>query len=231
MLRLLTVVFALLQLSSGLQLSGVRANVQLRRSVGPVMGVTFKVGDTVQMITGDSKGAPACMRLEAALRPHRAPAKAALRPKLPSQPPWRLPRLASLLPLSAAIHGCRRAASCLGGFSTHATAWDSRLLYTLCKTAVSRSKTPPAPSLLQAPCRLADSAALRYAQPLATPLRFRRPGESGKVIAVDTKGRKLTIEGINMQTKHVKPMKGTRPAHALMRWLPRTHGPAASAKC
>ena len=159
MLRLLTVVFALLQLSSGLQLSGVRANVQLRRSVGPVMGVTFKVGDTVQMITGDSKGAPACMRLEAALRPHRAPAKAALRPKLPSQPPWRLPRLASLLPLSAAIYGCRRATSCLGGFSTHATAWDSRLLYTLCKTAVSRSKTPPAPSLLQAPCRLADSAA------------------------------------------------------------------------
>ena len=51
------------------------------------------------------------------------------------------------------------------------------------------------------------------------------------MIAVDTKGRKLTIEGINMQTKHVKPMKGTRPAHALMRWLPRTHGLAASAKC
>ena len=47
------------------------------------------------------------------------------------------------------------------------------------------------------------------------------------MIAVDTKGRKLTIEGINMQTKHVKPMKGTRPAHALMRLLPRTHGPAS----
>ena len=30
------------------------------------------------------------------------------------------------------------------------------------------------------------------------------------MIAVDTKGRKLTIEGINMQTKHVKPMKGAR---------------------
>ena len=36
------------------------------------------------------------------------------------------------------------------------------------------------------------------------------------------KGRKLTIEGINMQTKHVKPMKGTpRPCtDALMRLLP-----------
>ena len=83
MLRVLTFLFALLQLSSGLQLSGVRANVQLRRSVGPVMGVTFKVGDTVPMITGDSKGAPAWRRLEAAPRPHRAPAKAAFRPKLP----------------------------------------------------------------------------------------------------------------------------------------------------
>ena len=39
---------------------------------------------------------------------------------------------------------------------------------------------------------------------------FRRAGESGKVIAVDKKGGKLTIEGINMQTKHVKPMKGAR---------------------
>lgn len=72
MLRLLTVLFALLQLSSGLQLGGVRANLQLRRSgVGPVMGVSFKVGDTVEMITGDYKGAPACMRQEeAAPRPH-----------------------------------------------------------------------------------------------------------------------------------------------------------------
>ena len=62
MLRLLTVVFALLQLSSGLQLTGVRANaaLQLRRSAAPAMGVTYKSGDTVQMITGDSKGEPAC---------------------------------------------------------------------------------------------------------------------------------------------------------------------------
>ena len=72
MLRLLTVLFALLQLSSGLQLGGVRANVQLRRSgVSPVMGVSFKVGDTVEMITGDYKGAPACMRQqEAEPSPH-----------------------------------------------------------------------------------------------------------------------------------------------------------------
>ena len=71
MLRLLTVLFALLQLSSGLQLGGVRANVQLRRSASPLMGVSFKVGDTVEMITGDYKGAPACMRQqEAAPRPH-----------------------------------------------------------------------------------------------------------------------------------------------------------------
>ena len=28
------------------------------------------------------------------------------------------------------------------------------------------------------------------------------------MIAVDKKGSKLTVEGINMQTKHVKPMKG-----------------------
>lgn len=158
MLRLLTVVFALLQLSSGLQLSGVRANVQLRRSVGPVMGVTFKVGDTVQMITGDSKGAPACMRLEAALRPHRAPAKAALRPKLPSQPPWRLPRLASLLPLSAAIYGCRRAASCLGGFSTHATAWDSS-----CSTLSVR------PPLAARRHRLRQACSRRHAASLTAP--------------------------------------------------------------
>ena len=45
------------------------------------------------------------------------------------------------------------------------------------------------------------------------------------------KGRKLTIEGINMQTKHVKPMKGTRPAHALMRLLPLNPWAGASAKC
>ena len=70
MLRLLTVLFALLQLSSGLQLGGVRANVQLRRSASPLMGVSFKVGDTVEMITGDYKGAPACMRQQAAPRPH-----------------------------------------------------------------------------------------------------------------------------------------------------------------
>ena len=71
MLRLLTVLFALLQLSSGLQLGGVRANVQLRRSASPLMGVSFKVGDTVEMITGDYKGAPACRRQqEAAPRPH-----------------------------------------------------------------------------------------------------------------------------------------------------------------
>ena len=70
MLRLLTVLFALLQLSSGLQLGGVRANVQLRRSVSPLMGVSFKVGDTVEMITGDYKGAPACTRQQAAPRPH-----------------------------------------------------------------------------------------------------------------------------------------------------------------
>ena len=70
MLRLLTVLFALLQLSSGLQLGGVRANVQLRRSASPLMGVSFKVGDTVEMITGDYKGAPACRRQQAAPRPH-----------------------------------------------------------------------------------------------------------------------------------------------------------------
>ena len=70
MLRLLTVLFALLQLSSGLQLGGVRANVQLRRSASPLMGVSFKVGDTVEMITGDYKGAPACTRQQAAPRPH-----------------------------------------------------------------------------------------------------------------------------------------------------------------
>ena len=71
MLRLLTVLFALLQLSSGLQLGGVRANVQLRRSASPLMGVSFKVGDTVEMITGDYKGAPACSRQQqAAPRPH-----------------------------------------------------------------------------------------------------------------------------------------------------------------
>ena len=72
MLRLLTVLFALLQLSSGLQLGGVRASVQLRRSgASPLMGVSFKVGDTVQMITGDYKGAPACSRQQqAAPRPH-----------------------------------------------------------------------------------------------------------------------------------------------------------------
>ena len=71
MLRLLTVLFALLQLSSGLQLGGVRANVQLRRSASPLMGVSFKVGDTVEMITGDYKGAPACMRQqEAEPSPH-----------------------------------------------------------------------------------------------------------------------------------------------------------------
>ena len=71
MLRLLTVLFALLQLSSALQLGGVRANVQLRRSASPLMGVSFKVGDTVEMITGDYKGAPACPRQQqAAPRPH-----------------------------------------------------------------------------------------------------------------------------------------------------------------
>ena len=71
MLRLLTVLFALLQLSSALQLGGVRANVQLRRSASPLMGVSFKVGDTVEMITGDYKGAPACTRQQqAAPRPH-----------------------------------------------------------------------------------------------------------------------------------------------------------------
>ena len=66
MLRLLTVLFALLQLSSALQLGGVRANVQLRRSASPLMGVSFKVGDTVEMITGDYKGAPACTRQQQA---------------------------------------------------------------------------------------------------------------------------------------------------------------------
>ena len=71
MLRLLTVLLALLQLSSGLQLGGVRANVQLRRSgLSPVMGVSFKVGDTVEMITGDYKGAPARTRQQAAPRLH-----------------------------------------------------------------------------------------------------------------------------------------------------------------
>ena len=71
MLRLLTVLFALLQLSSALQLGSVRANVQLRRSASPLMGVSFKVGDTVEMITGDYKGAPACTRQQqAAPRPH-----------------------------------------------------------------------------------------------------------------------------------------------------------------
>ena len=97
MLRLLTVLFALLQLSSGLQLGGVRANVQLRRSASPLMGVSFKVGDTVEMITGDYKG------------------------------------------------------------------------------------------------------------------------ESGKVIAVNKKGSKLTVEGINMQTKHVKPMKEGEQGRILKR--------------
>ena len=52
MLRLLTVLFALLQLSSALQLGGVRANVQLRRSASPLMGVSFKVGDTVMARVG-----------------------------------------------------------------------------------------------------------------------------------------------------------------------------------
>lgn len=58
MLRLVAVLFALLQLSSALQLTGVRANAaqQVRRSAAPAMGVTYKTGDTVQMITGDSKG-------------------------------------------------------------------------------------------------------------------------------------------------------------------------------
>ena len=32
------------------------------------------------------------------------------------------------------------------------------------------------------------------------------------MIAVNKKGSKLTVEGINMQTKHVKPMKGARPS-------------------
>ena len=41
--------------------SMVGQNVQLRRSAAPQMAVVFKAGDTVQMITGDSKGAPACM--------------------------------------------------------------------------------------------------------------------------------------------------------------------------
>ena len=43
----------------------------------------------------------------------------------------------------------------------------------------------------------------------------RLAGETGKVIAVNKKGSKLTVEGINMQTKHVKPMKGARPSLGL----------------
>ena len=35
------------------------------------------------------------------------------------------------------------------------------------------------------------------------------------MIAVNKKGSKLTVEGINMQTKHVKPMKGARPSLGL----------------
>ena len=83
----------------------------------------------------------------------------------------------------------------------------------------TRSESPQtvAAQGAQAPCR-------SRAAPLSTwgtfPLRAehgapcRRAGESGKVIAVNKKGSKLTVEGINMQTKHVKPMKGARPERA-----------------
>ena len=57
-----------------------------------------------------------------------------------------------------------------------------------------------------APHRGAHVAPSRCALSPRAPCRL--AGESGKVIAVDKKGSKLTVEGINMQTKHVKPMKG-----------------------
>ena len=44
-------------------------------------------------------------------------------------------------------------------------------------------------------------------------------GESGKIISVDKKKSKLVVEGINMQTKHMKPMKGA-PAHSLALCVP-----------
>ena len=126
MLRLLTVLFALLQLSSGLQLGGVRANVQLRRSVSPLMGVSFKVGDTVEMITGDYKGAPARTRQQAAPRLHWPQLGA------PSQP------------RALAAAGPSRREHLCGWPRRHPPSLEGRRLSLLRK---------PAPRQRQAPCR------------------------------------------------------------------------------
>ena len=54
---LVALVLALLQLSSAFVLTGGAGAAGLRRrSVAPAMKVSFKTGDTVQIITGDSKG-------------------------------------------------------------------------------------------------------------------------------------------------------------------------------
>eukprot|EP00964_Phaeocystis_antarctica_P127846 scaffold91553_cov63-Phaeocystis_antarctica.AAC.2 len=75
--------------------SMVGQNVQLRRSAAPQMAVVFKAGDTVQMITGDSKGAPACMaKAGCAGQPERICQLAE------AYRGWRPPRPPSLLPLA-----------------------------------------------------------------------------------------------------------------------------------
>ena len=104
--------------------SMVGQNVQLRRSAAPQMAVVFKAGDTVQMITGDSKGAPACMaeagcagqpericQLAEAYRGWRPPQLASLLPLAPPQLPksfaesaLRLARVTAFAPML--LHGC-----------------------------------------------------------------------------------------------------------------------------
>ena len=222
--------------------SMVGQNVQLRRSAAPQMAVVFKAGDTVQMITGDSKGAPACMaeagvgwrarthlpvgrglqRLEAAPTSELAPPSAAATPQELAESALRLARVTAFAPMR--LHG---APSCAALSGARPFAAPKHRLRAACSGRHAASLSAPQHHDL---CHhLSDPPLLTRAAP------FRRAGESGKVIAVDKKGGKLTIEGINMQTKHVKPMKGARlprpphtdptTAHKPTRLLlSRTHG-------
>ena len=194
--------------------SMVGQNVQLRRSAAPQMAVVFKAGDTVQMITGDSKGAPACMaeagcagqpericQLAEAYRGWRPPQLASLLPLAPPQElaesALRLARVTAFTPMR--LHG---APSCAALSGARPIVAPKHRLRAACSGRHAALLTVPQHHDL---CHhLSDPPLLTRAAP------FRGAGESGKVIAVDKKGGKLTIEGINMQTKHVKPMKGAR---------------------
>merc|ERR1719217_625246 len=64
---------------------------------------------------------------------------------------------------------------------------------------------PPAAVRRLQPAQMA-AAALRVGD-MCEVISGDEKGEVGKVIAIDAKNGKIIVEGINMITKHVKPMK------------------------